>query len=200
MKQKGFAPILTILIIAVLGVAGYFVYRNYQKQQTVTPRPISNPIQTNNWKTYANSKYGFSISYPPPFFLFSSASTHMSTQEQVAEINEGGVTGLQLAIRVVPNGANLSAKQYVQKYIDRTDANGNTIDPDFKKASFTEKTINTYNFTIIEGLSNVRGQICPCTWVTNEKDGIFFYTEGSGDSDNGRAKLIQILSTFKFTK
>lgn len=34
-KQKGFAPLIIILIIAVLGAIGYFVYKNYYvKTQT----------------------------------------------------------------------------------------------------------------------------------------------------------------------
>lgn len=71
-KQKGVAPILIVLLIAVLGIGGYFVYQNYSTKTTPTPTPYSTPQpsssstdETANWKTYENSKYGFSIKYPP---------------------------------------------------------------------------------------------------------------------------------------
>lgn len=46
MKKNGFAPIIIILIIAILGVIGYFW------------------IQSRLFEKYSNSKYGFEFSYP----------------------------------------------------------------------------------------------------------------------------------------
>lgn len=63
MKKNGFVPIVIILIIAILGVAGYFEYRNY----LVKPQ---NPVvsdSTMTWKTYSNSDVGFSFKYPDSF-------------------------------------------------------------------------------------------------------------------------------------
>jgi hypothetical protein len=44
MKQKGFAPILIILIVAILGTIGYFAYRNVkiENQQITYNTPLSN--------------------------------------------------------------------------------------------------------------------------------------------------------------
>lgn len=66
MKQKGFAPIIILVLIA-LAVVGYFGYKNYwPKLQTlvVSPTPTATDDPTANWKTYTNTAYGFSFKYP----------------------------------------------------------------------------------------------------------------------------------------
>lgn len=81
-KQKGLAPILIILLIA-LGIGGYLIYQKQTKpvavpQQTSEPTPVSasnskstNSAETANWKTYDNSK--LSISYPSSWLVDDSA-------------------------------------------------------------------------------------------------------------------------------
>lgn len=67
-----------VLIIAVLAVAGYFLYKQYNspKEEVQTQQVQQNQQQnaqnkTNtdiaNWHTYANSEYGFSFKYPLVF-------------------------------------------------------------------------------------------------------------------------------------
>jgi len=79
--QSGLAPILIVVLVAILGVGGYFLYTslraNPAKPESVAiyPTPVSvstptpKPESTSsadmaNWKTYANSKYNFSFKYP----------------------------------------------------------------------------------------------------------------------------------------
>ena len=64
-KSKGFAPIIILVLIA-LAVVGYFGYKNYwpKLQSLVIPTPTEIPDLTTNWKTYTNSKIGFSLKYP----------------------------------------------------------------------------------------------------------------------------------------
>lgn len=75
-NQKGFANIvIAVLAVLILGGAGYWYATHYQK----SGQPITNPIQvaplstpsptpttneTAGWRTYNNTKYGFSISFP----------------------------------------------------------------------------------------------------------------------------------------
>lgn len=88
MSQKGFAPILIVLLIAAV-VGGYFVYQNQTKptlppiaqptpSQIATPAPTdagttvyTEVSQTANWKTN-NSNLGFSFKYPQNFWITSS--------------------------------------------------------------------------------------------------------------------------------
>ena len=78
MKQKGLAPILIVLLIAV-GIGGYLLYQKQLKPVSVpqpSPSPVVSPESSNsaqttnpdligaNWKTYTNTKYSFTVNYP----------------------------------------------------------------------------------------------------------------------------------------
>lgn len=94
--QKGLAPILIVLLIA-LGIGGYFIYKinnppapsitgpvgillwdrikqvkpapaspNTQPTPQPSPRPSGN-VETANWKTYTNKESGYSFMYPQNF-------------------------------------------------------------------------------------------------------------------------------------
>lgn len=97
MKQKGLAPILIVILIAVLAVGGFVFYSRTkpaslsQPQTPVvtspTPQPTSIPSSIPNsttessgsaetvnpdsiganWKIYTDKKYGFQIKLPPPY-------------------------------------------------------------------------------------------------------------------------------------
>lgn len=95
MSQKGFAPILILIILAVLTSGGYFVY---QKQIKTTPpipfpqptiQPYSNLLpkeptesekklriqktanleQTIDWKIYKDDKYSIQVKYPTDWVI-----------------------------------------------------------------------------------------------------------------------------------
>ncbi len=72
MKNKqGFSGLASIIIIAVLAIGGYFVYKN----QVVAPvddslstpaSPAGGPsVDTTDWKTLTNQSTGVSLKYPP---------------------------------------------------------------------------------------------------------------------------------------
>lgn len=71
MKQKGFAPIL-ILVLVIIGVAGYFGYKYVKPIIPQAPHAtplvftISSPTPdpTANWKKYVDTKNQFSFKYP----------------------------------------------------------------------------------------------------------------------------------------
>lgn len=80
MRQKGFVFLPVLIIIALVGVLGYFVYQNNQLRKnqiiTITPTntpatdiasasPSPNPIS--DWKTYSNNLY--SLKYPTHWIL-----------------------------------------------------------------------------------------------------------------------------------
>jgi len=73
MKKNGFVPLIITLIIAILGVVGYFLYKNYytKLQVLVVPSPASLTTSgsTANWKTYINKTKGYSLNYPDDWFV-----------------------------------------------------------------------------------------------------------------------------------
>lgn len=77
MKQKGLIPIVIILLIAILVVGGYLIYKLPRTGVTPsTPQPTqltsvlipknesTNSAEITNWKTYTNNTYKYSFKYP----------------------------------------------------------------------------------------------------------------------------------------
>lgn len=61
MKKNGFTPLIIVLLIAVLGVVGYFVYKNYYAKQFVSP---SSNMSTNKTGIYKDNFLDLSFEYP----------------------------------------------------------------------------------------------------------------------------------------
>jgi len=77
MTKKGFAPILVLVIILILGVAGFGAIQSFKSNTNLYPVPtgtgetanLSSDENLQDWKTYRNEEYGFEIQYPPDFFV-----------------------------------------------------------------------------------------------------------------------------------
>lgn len=76
-KQKGFIPILIILLI-VAAIGGYLIYSGKinlsQKQVAQTLKSDASSVlvgdaETVNWKMYTNTQYGYSIKYPDNWYI-----------------------------------------------------------------------------------------------------------------------------------
>lgn len=74
-----FAIALTVLLVAIIGLAGYFLYTKYlggtgnkeAVNTVVTPAPVvatPTPDPTADWKTYKNNYWGISFKYPDSIF------------------------------------------------------------------------------------------------------------------------------------
>lgn len=83
-----FAIALTVLLVAIIGLAGYFLYTKYlggtgnkeAVNTVVTPVPVvatPTPDPTANWEKYINTALGFSIKYPSSWRL---VGTEKSTE------------------------------------------------------------------------------------------------------------------------
>jgi hypothetical protein len=74
-RQKGFTPIVILLIFLVLGGFGYWAYESgivkislpQTQNEKTTPSPIPTSDPTINWETYIKEN-NYSIKYPPNFF------------------------------------------------------------------------------------------------------------------------------------
>lgn len=64
--RKGLAPIVWLIIVALVLGGGYFAYRKYQPLTTNNQQQEKKEeTSTKDWNTYRNEEYGFVASYPP---------------------------------------------------------------------------------------------------------------------------------------
>lgn len=89
-KQKGLAPLLIVVIIA-LAVSGYLIYQKKATSNPIptplpqqTPQPSPSPAdETANWKTYTNAKLGYSFKYPQDWI---DRSTDIDKQQNIVRL------------------------------------------------------------------------------------------------------------------
>lgn len=142
--QKGFAPILILvgilIIMVVAGGAFYFGRQTTPKPQTQnpvvtsTPQPSPSPDETSNWKTYTNTKNGYSFKYPSDWSIsgigpggaeYTSGSAtradagtiHISTPMQCPTgLPNAGLNDCSEGIDIdfLDNPKNLSAEEYAR--------------------------------------------------------------------------------------
>lgn|SRR3989344_2294118 len=119
--QKGFVPILILILIVVVGIAGgayYFGYDHgweksldkqnpniYSSPGPTGNKPTPSPDETANWKTYTSEKLkdvsfeSFSIKYPSNWILDirriepDLLSVKLSQKDYNIEISQGGYDG-----------------------------------------------------------------------------------------------------------
>ncbi|MDO8639084.1 MAG: PsbP-related protein [Candidatus Daviesbacteria bacterium] len=73
---KGFAPILTVILIALMLAGGFLIYQKQikpasliQKTTQIPSTPSAQTDETANWKTYENKNLGISFKYPSDWNL-----------------------------------------------------------------------------------------------------------------------------------
>jgi hypothetical protein len=114
MKQKGFAPIIILVLIA-LAVVGYFGYKNYwPKPQTLvinSPVPSATTDPTANWKTISNTFLGINIKYPQNLLSDQSDPQILLIRLQTIPPSDKGAGGSFLGYSPYVLSVNLSDNQ-----------------------------------------------------------------------------------------
>jgi len=137
MNKKGFVPVIILLIVAVILIAGGIGYYEIQKPSSVSsPAPASttNVVNSTNisattssatstigistWLTYHNDKYGYDISYPKEAHLDTTQdfSISINLDSYLGVKGFMGAKGFAANINVAsfPNPNNLSIHDYVK--------------------------------------------------------------------------------------
>lgn len=136
-RQKGLAPILTIILIAVAIAGGFLIYQK-QAKPAVAPQivlPSSAPVSTSsatnsaetvNWKIYSSDKLDFTFKYPTSYELKETIASQNNfkgvTLEKDVTYQSGGAgggntlkTGAVIAFFIIP-GKNLSEAALKNEY------------------------------------------------------------------------------------
>lgn len=204
-KQKGFAPIVTILgIIVIFGAVGgaYYFGQSSTKlpasssqvpvatsQTPISPtQPIAKTTisptsaivdETANWKIYQNEIYKFSLKYPDVYKTDVSEAPDNQTHENVSSLRLLGPVST-VEIFAENNNSGLSLSDWVTKYakLDTKNAKSITIDNQ-----------SGYRF-----IGNNMGAVYSLVYL--KKDKIIYWMQIVPEDNQ---IFDQIISTFKFT-
>lgn len=73
--QKGFVPILIIILLAAATLGGYLIY---QSKSTPSPQPPPTPDKNASWKIYMNELVGFKFQYPVEWSFTTKETTNQN--------------------------------------------------------------------------------------------------------------------------
>lgn len=228
MKQKGFAPILIVLLVA-LGIGGYLIYQKQAKPIPVpqpSPSPVTTPAssptasssatspvpdgsgETVDWKTYISKDKSVLFMYPidakvtlgKAYSMLSSDPSDAVTIETpyISVDNQGYI--LNVVIR--ENLQNLPAKTVIDNYLSEVEKNCSP--PACGLPQKVRSTLKEYTNSEVNGYTfRIGGETdsVMVVQVKNNKTYIFRISNGNGYATEQGIKIFdQILSTFKFTE
>lgn len=212
MNQKGFAPILIIILIATL-IGGYLIYQN-QNQPKLTPPPTiqltptpilvpesTNSAETANRKTYSDTRYNFSFQYSPGYDQYLkeySWGIHMGCACEIFNWFD---------IEFIPtdqNSAdwwNITGKQLFNGKLGINEK----IYPKITESTVSSKIINKSNILMINAKisfnipqkSLEQTSVSSKIYIFQAKGGLIVITEYHTNEIQAE-EFNQILSTFKF--
>lgn len=189
--RKGLAPVVWIIIAAILLGGGYVVYKtlDYSFSTDNPPNPIrAEDIKKetkltddiSDWKPYRNEKYGFEFDYPSHLTPFSAIKNDKLIP---ADSSAGRVVVAENEKKVI------CCEPFTLTFEIGEAADGMYLQNLDKKTSF-----NTYDAVILYGEGNL-GSVYKQIAVTPDGRSIMLITL------NAKSELLErILSTFKFTK
>lgn len=205
MREKGFAPIIILLVlvgVALLAYFGYFYKPSVQPppqpapQETTSPIPsttsLETPDPTANWKTYTSSTY--SVKYPADFNSQEDEGSVLviskwgPTQRSETEAYDG------IFLRFIPTEIGTNLDDYVNAKIEDLKQQGivevlsapkDVVINGYKGLTYTTLALGTNHHTILaSGKGNMFIEI-----INNTAD----------PGNLGFSQTVnQILSTFKF--
>lgn len=191
-NQKGFAPLVVLVIVIVVGVAVYFGFMNKSAKVAISPSPtvsstkspsVSPKDETLGWKIYTNAKYGFEFKYPTDWKVQDTSESHVSIAADSDKRNGSYGPSNPINVSATSNTSHLSLSQWVNKNVD-------------KPTTVSSKEIQVGGYTAIQNIET--GNITSVVTYSSSINNVVSFD--SPESSPYLKVYNQILSTFKFTK
>lgn len=211
--------LIGIVIIMVIAGGAYFfgksqapksqnsVIISQTSQPTITSQPAPIPDETANWETYTNTKYGFSLKYPPDWYAWNSGnqvavseddSIYVSFQPKPPPgvIYGGNPGGLVIRVRDDRNPI-MNAKEYVDNVIIPAQ------EPVLRaKIKIKSANLDKIDAIIVDGVGHATDSFSPIMAAyivrsTSDKQAIELMWDQIFNEEDKKL-FSQILSTFKF--
>lgn len=192
MKNKGFAPIIAIVLLALVGLIGYLGYQNFQLRNapsptpSPTPRASTTPDPTANWKMYENNTYKYSLKYPSSWKIDTT-----SPQTTFLEIGSVNLPGTYAKVSISTTGENDKSVEDLAK--SWRSGTLETTQVDDETAAEILQNPNP------EGEPLVQGSYTLSVFVKNKSKINLLIQLETANLNTYRAIFDQILSTFQFT-
>lgn len=212
MNQKGLAPILAVLLIGITLVgAGYLVYsekialpQTKPVQQTTQQTPSFISDETANWKTYTNTKYGYSIKYPNAWYLW---SVHPYDKGKPGDYRyayltestppNGEVIGVSNGIQItaLANEKKLNSNDYIKEFV----LPGEDLLHNLQNIKIKSMKLDNVDASLVEGLFAAGNSPGPVIYIAKESQ-VFQIWGGIENMKEGRKIFDKVISTFKFSQ
>src|SRR5258708_13469246 len=203
--RKGFAPILIVLIIAVLIAAAYFLGKknsnlgiNILPSASSTPSLVDVvPSETASWKMYMNTKYNYQVKYPNRWGNPYLPGPAYANPESATKTSYGYV------LFVSTSSAKLdSIYLFVSPFTENIDSwmlqdpNSSNVLKNYPDLTKIDTSINGVIWRKVSVKFNLNKDFQYWAYMIKNGKGVEIYsTEGFSEIE-----FDQILSTFKFTQ
>lgn len=206
--QKGVAPILIVILVALLGIGGYFAYTslrgsgeagNVAISPSNTPQPSPSTTESTgsaeiaNWKTYTNAKYSYTLKYPPEWRILTKGLSDESTSP-FPIIN----SPCELSTESVCSQVSVSMNEEFREPNSISNKTNTKLDNEDAIAfEVSQPNVNESGMLLYAISVDHNNNKYTLTYSETQKDGHFIT-----NMNNWKNKKIfdQILSTFKFTQ
>lgn len=223
-KQKGLAPIIIIVLIALTAIGVYFLgtknileLPTFPLSPTLSPSPTSTPDPTANWKIYTSSEFGFTFKYPQDWDVKKETPEIVKYREFGSPDFESGKMfgGCDLYIQNTRQPSTVIALDIIEPEVDGVFcwSAGHFYDYSKRTISTLEKpaTIGVMKWKVVDKYAKTPGgQLVTPEWkgdmfqifsefAKNRHDFTLALVYNTKQDTQAEKTFDQILSTFKFT-
>lgn len=195
-NSRGFAPVLIVIIVGVIGIVSYLALAQSLKQTPTPSAPIPKPTQESpeNWKTYTNERDGYSLKYPPSW------SKNLESPDYFWKGIKSNFKGASISVFVADAKRGTLADEFRYRTYEHYQANPEAwapvpyeeiSEPEYSKLA-NEEALRYH------GIESYRGNFIGTLAMRGGKTYIVTVTYEDGRKKEFEEIYNQILSTFRF--